>query len=164
MSLNFLRGFMLKVEHERCYLLCIKMYGSLLKKGVHLIFEKMVKMPHVIRRLQVSKVKNILDRYPSCLIARHYSPDTIRHHWFTMKCFFKWLTTRKIGKNIKNQQSPVNLFDNKHMSDFRISLLILGHKNDLRAVLNVLMKTCNPKYKTQKEKMPGKLLAFLEGL
>lgn len=107
------------------------------------MFEQFLKMPHIIKRLQQSKFKWILDKCSDYLIAKRYCEGSVRHYRLALEHFFLWLESQKYYSTKKINIATINQFLNQHIPICKCSTPAARRMVDLRPAFRLLKKLLN---------------------
>ena len=104
------------------------------------MFEQLVKMPHVIKRLQKSKFKDILDKYASYLIEKHYSKSSITKYRLALEHFICWLESKQFPPIRQITTILINKFINEHIPICQCPTPAPKRSVELLGALRLLLK------------------------
>lgn len=133
--------FIEKYSYQEYYLLYIKFNVFLVFAMIErlFMFEQVIKMPHVIRRLESSKFKYLLDEYATYLISKRYSDGTIGHYRRAAEHFFYWCETRKLTSPLLIDEPLIQKFLTQHIPICKCPMPAPTDRDDLRGALRLLM-------------------------
>lgn len=112
------------------------------------MFESIIKMPHVVRRLQASPFKPLLDQFASYLISRRYCNGVMYSYRNSAEHFFHWLESQKLTSPLIINQLLIDKFLDRHLPVCQCPIPAPRRRQDLHAALSLLIKS-------QEETVPG---------
>ncbi len=131
--------FMRKYSYNKyCSLYINFAFLSLMMGGI-LMFEHLIKMPYVNRRLQkLSKYKELLDKCADYLISNHYAHGNIGHYRRAIEHFLFWFESQKYTSDIN--EAHIKKFINNHIPICKCDTPAPKRIEDLRPALKLMLQ------------------------
>ncbi len=105
------------------------------------MFESLIKEPHVIRRLQASQFKPLLDQFASYLISKPYCNAAMYSYRNSAEHFFHWLESQKSTSPLTIDQPLVDKFLDRHLPVCQCPIPAPRCRQNLHAALSLLIRS-----------------------
>jgi integrase/recombinase XerD len=109
-------------------------------RGLIIMFEPYIKMPHVIRRIRQYKFKYLLDEYAAYMISRRYAVDHMRQNRTAAEHFVFWLQSQKLLSPVKVDEPLIQKFINKHIPICKCPKPAPRYRPMLYSALNIFLR------------------------